>query len=117
VADVKRMSVVVAFVVLITVSAATAAARAPSLKVLTRSPLLVAGQSFAPGERVTVTALTGLGPRIAHTTARSGHFRARFPLPSSGCAAAFGVRAVGSAGSRVTTIFAKATNCLPPPRD
>jgi hypothetical protein len=107
----------VAALVAMLMAMTASAAVGPSLKIEGHSPLVVSGSSFAAGEKVTVTALTGLGPRVVRLTAARGGFRARFDLPKSGCAAAFGARAVGSKGSRTTVIFAKAPSCVPPPRD
>ncbi len=114
----RASGIVTVAALVVTFMAMTAsAATGPSLKIESHSPLVVSGSSFAAGEKVTVTALTGLGPRIVRLTAAHGRFRARFDVPKSGCAAAFGARAVGSRGSRTTVMFGEVATCLPPPRD
>jgi hypothetical protein len=87
-----------------------------TLRVLDRQPLVVRGQGFKPGERVTVTALTGLGPRVVRTTAVRGAFRVELRLPAQPCAAAFAVRARGNRGSEALRTF-DGRPCVPPPRD
>lgn len=106
-----------AAVAIATASGAFAAGRAPALRVLDRDPLVVRGESFRPGERVVVTAFTGLGPRSVRTTARGGVFRVAFRLPDQPCAGARAVRARGSLGSTATLRLAPAGACVPPPRD
>jgi len=88
----------------------------PSLRVLDRHPLVVRGEGFRAGERVTVTALTGLGPRVVGTTAARGTFRVTFRLPAEPCAGARAVRAHGSLGSVAVKTIGPGT-CTPPPRD
>lgn len=97
--------------------AAPAASPRPVLKLVDREPLVVRGESFRPGERVTVTAFTGLGPRVVRTTAYRGAFRATFRLPAQPCAAAWLVRARGSLGSTAALRLAQSGICVPPPRD
>jgi hypothetical protein len=99
------------------VGAAGAAAQAPTLRISDRTPLTVVGEGFAPGERVTVTALTGLGPRIVRVAATRGRFRVEFEVPAKGCGAAFAVRARRANGSVVIATLASAGVCIPPPRD
>jgi hypothetical protein len=111
------MKAVACALVIGTVIVAASAAAAASLRVVSRSPLVVAGTGFSPGERVTVTAVTGLGPRTTRVVATAGRFRVTFRLPTTGCGAPFAVRAIGSAGTRVTMKLGKAAVCVPPPRD
>lgn len=96
---------------------ATAAAPRPTLKLVDRQPLVIRGESFRPGERVTITAQTGLGARVIRTTARSGVFRVAFRLPDQPCAAAWLIRARGSLGSTAALRLAQSSACIPPPRD
>jgi hypothetical protein len=95
---------------------AAAAASKPALRMLDRQPLVVRGEGFHAGERVRVTALTGIGPRFATVTAVGGRFRVTFRLPTTGCSAARGVIARGSDGS-VATMALGGGVCVPPPRD
>lgn len=97
--------------------AATAASPRPVLKLVDREPLVIRGEGFQPGERVTVTAFTGLGPRVVRTTAYRGVFRATFRLPDQPCATAWLVRARGSLGSTAAMRLAASRACVPPPRD
>jgi len=90
-------------------------ARTPTLKVIDTHPLVVVGTGFVARERVTVSALTSLGPRFVTTRATArGVFRVlvgRFTQP---CGKPFAVRARGAAGSRAT-VRLEASPCVPPP--
>src|SRR5262245_8909409 len=99
------------------VTSASGAAGEPSLRVLSRSPLVVAGESFRPSESVSVAALTVLGPRSTKAVAGDGRFKVMFRLPTKGCGAPFAVRAVGSSGSRAMLRLGAVGTCVPPPRD
>jgi hypothetical protein len=98
-------------------SVAAMVAASPTLKVVDRDPLVVRGDHFRAGEHVTVTALTGLGPRVVRTTARNGVFRVTFRLPDQACAAPRAIRARGDLGSLVTLPLPGPRICVPPPRD
>ncbi|HEX3290823.1 MAG TPA: hypothetical protein VHR46_05460 [Gaiella sp.] len=89
----------------------------PKLRLVTVEPLVVRGESFRPGERVVVTALTAVGPkRVVVRTTSGGRFGASFRLPNQPCGKAFAVRAVGTA-SRPATIAVPGPPCVPPPID
>lgn len=93
------------------------AAMAPRLTLERRTPLVVRGAGFGPGERVVVTALTLSGPRRTITRASStGRFRAVLRLAVQPCGKALAVRAVGGRGSAATLRLA-AGPCVPPPID
>jgi hypothetical protein len=78
-----------------------ATTRAPSLRLVTRQPLTVAGRGFEPLERVRVVASWESGEAILRTHAtRSGSFLVRFSGQRLGRCDALVVRAVGSRGSR-----------------
>ena len=97
--------------------AAAQVERTPKLRVVAAAPLVVAGSDFAAGERVTVTAVTLLGPRIRRTTATSaGTFRVRFAGVTQPCGKPLAIRARGAAGS-IATMRLKAPPCVPPPVD
>lgn len=113
----RKIAIAVALAAVVPTLAATAATPRPTLKLVDREPLVVRGEQFRPGERVTVTASTGLGPRTVRTTAYRGAFRATFRLPNQPCAAAWLVRARGSLGSTATLRLAQSSACIPPPRD
>jgi hypothetical protein len=108
-----------AVLVLVVAAAAASAAGAgqPTLRLVDRQPLVVRGEGFRPGERITLVAVTGLGPRIIRTTARNGSFRATFRLADQPCAAAFAVRARGDRGSFAIMRMPEPRPCVPPPRD
>jgi hypothetical protein len=107
--------VAIASVAAIAAPAQGQTARTPTLKVVDTHPLVVAGTGFVPRERVTVTALTSLGPRFVPTRATArGAFRVlvgRFTQP---CGKPFAVRARGTAGSRAMVLL-EALPCVPPP--
>ncbi len=95
---------------------ATAAPK-PGLALVAKHPLVVKGMRFHAGERVTVTAMTAIGPRVARITAGgAGSFKLVFRLPDQPCAAAYVVRARGATGT-VATMSVPAAPCVPPPID
>jgi len=96
---------------------AGAGPEAPTLRVTDRAPLIVVGDRFAQQERVSVTVLTGLGPRTVRVTAARGRFRVEFHVPQKGCGAAFAVRARRASGAVVTATLGRPHVCVPPPRD
>jgi hypothetical protein len=68
----------------IAASAQGQTARTPTLKVVDRDALVVAGTGFAARERVTITALTSVGPRFVPTRATAqacGRFHKWEPSP------------------------------------
>lgn len=89
--------------------------RSPTLRIVSATPLIVAGAGFVAHERVTVTALTSLGPRVQRTHASAtGAFRVRFgPFPQP-CGKPFAVRARGATGDVAIARLA-APPCVPPP--
>jgi hypothetical protein len=113
----RRISTGLAVVVLglvVAVPATTAATR-PALRVSSIQPLVVRGVAFRPMERVSLTALTLLGPRRAVVRASgTGRFAATFRLPAQPCGSAFALRAIGALGSRVT-LHLPGRACVPPP--
>jgi len=99
------------------VCAGTAAASAkPALHVQFRGAV-VTGSHFHPGELVTVTLVTGNGPRRTRVRAAAGTFRVVFRVPAKGCGAAYAVRARGDSGSAAVLVFSEPAVCVPPPRD
>ena len=95
---------------------AAAATPKPALHVQFKGSL-VTGAHFHPGELVTVTLITGFGPRTARVRARAGSFRVSFSVPAKGCGAAYAVRARGAGGSAAALVFGEPQSCVPPPRD
>ena len=104
-----------AVIVSVSLVAVGQAASAPTLRVVTQTPLVVRGVAFRPSERVTVTALTLIGPRrVVVRATRAGGFRASLRLVGRPCGRAFTVRALGAMGSRATLRLPSAP-CIPPP--
>ena len=92
-----------------------ASERSPTLRVVSATPLIVAGSGFEARERITVTVLTSLGPRIVRTRATAaGRFRAKLGVFTQPCGKPFAVRARGTGGS-VAMLRLEAPPCVPPP--
>ena len=105
------------FLVALVAVPATAAGTKPHLKLVTMKPLVVRGELFQPGERVTITRLTLLGPRIVHVRAGArGGFRVELGAATQPCGKAFAIRARGASGS-VAVLWLAAPPCVPPPVD
>jgi hypothetical protein len=84
---------------LVFVGAGFAASLPPSLRLVSRQPLVVRGAHFAALERVTLTA-SSVPARVARTHAtRAGTFRVAFARTVVRACGPFVVRAVGSRGS------------------
>ena len=98
-------------------AASATGALQPRFALVDDEPLVVRGAAFAPGERVTVTALTLLGPkRVVTKAGAGGAFRASLSLVGRPCGRAFTILATGTRGSRATLRLAIAP-CIPPPMD
>jgi len=98
------------------VPAATAVSK-PGLVLVTKRPFVVKGERFRAGERVTLTAMTAIGPRVVRVNAGpSGGFKVAFRLPNQPCSAPFVVRARG-ATAVATMKVALGLRCTPPPVD
>jgi hypothetical protein len=96
---------------------AVQAGTVPKLRVVGVQPLVVRGESFRPGERVTITALTASGFSRALTRASSaGRFKATVRSVARPCGTSLGVRALGNLGSRAT-LRLPGVPCVPPPVD
>lgn len=89
----------------------------PKLRLVTVQPLVVRGESFRSGERVTITALTASGSsRVLVRVSSAGRFKATVRFIARPCGTSLGVRAVGSLGSRAT-LRLPGVPCIPPPVD
>lgn len=111
-----RRGVLVATLVLALVASVSATASSSRLALETRTPLVVRGLGFEPGERVIVTALTLAGPRrVVVRASAAGRFRARLAVGLA-CEQALAVRARGDRAS-VATLRLAARPCIPPPID
>ena len=113
----KGISTAVAVAVLTVVadvSPASAATR-PALRVEGTQPFVVRGVAFRPLERVSLTAMTLLGPkRVVVRATRAGRFAATLRVAVQPCGSAFALRAVGRRGSHVT-LRLPSRPCIPPP--
>ena len=88
----------------------------PTLQVVHRQPLVVAGARFAPGERVAVTVFTALGPRAVRARANSmGSFRATLGAFAQPCGQPFLIRARGLTSARAALTRLAPPPCVPPP--
>jgi hypothetical protein len=113
----RAFTLVAACVAALAVGTTAQAQGAPKLRVVDTTPLVVAGNGFQPAERVTVTAMTTLGPRIVRLRASTtGTFRAWFQISPRPCTRPFAIRARGAAGS-VATVTMRVPPCIPPPID
>jgi hypothetical protein len=93
------------------------AANGPKLRLIGSQPVVVKGESFHPGERVVVTALTLTGPRrVVVRATPAGRFGATIRVLRQPCGKPFAVRAVGGLGSRAV-LSVPGTACVPPPID
>jgi hypothetical protein len=88
----------------------------PTLRVVTREPLVVRGTGFRPAEKVRVFALGSLKRLVRQTTTDArGTFKASFRLGADRTSHLV-VAAVGSQGSRAT-VAVKRRYIGPPPRE
>jgi len=97
------------FVMLPTASAST---RSAHITMVSRSPVVVRGTGFLPGERVTVTVSAKKTYSKIVTASRLGVFRATFQGSSIGYCQFYSVRAKGSRGS--TAAFKVIAECAAP---
>lgn len=114
----KRATFAVSLAAAATAIPVAIAAPGPGLTLVTKQPLVVQGARFHVGERVTVTAMTSLGPRVVRVTVgNAGRFRVVFQLPKQPCAAPFAIRARGTTGTLATMSVTLGAPCTPPPVD
>ena len=92
-------------------------AACPTLRLESRTPLVVRGEQFRAGEIVRLTALTGLGPVTTTVGVHDGRFRATIPVRREGCGAVWAVRASGDRGSVAYLPLGEAPVSVPPPLD
>jgi hypothetical protein len=105
----------VAVLALVAAASPAPAATGPALHVEATQPLVVRGVAFRPLERVSLTAMTLLGPKhVIVRATRTGRFAATFRLPSQPCGSAFALRAVGALGSHAALRLPRRP-CIPPP--
>ncbi len=90
-----RMLLVVSVAVALVSTAVGPAANGPSLRPTGFAPLIVAGQGFAPGEKVTVTVYGGARHALEVVAGTTGGFKARFSFVQPRCTAWL-LRALGS---------------------
>ena len=93
------------------------AATTPKLRLVGTQPLVIRGESFEPGERVLLTALTpSRSPRVRIRASSTGRFKVSFDSVVRPCGSSVAVRALGSLGSRAT-LRLPGVPCIPPPID
>ena len=80
-------------------SSSERASRAPSLRLVSKEPLVVRGRSFRPAERVRVVVRTNRDRVRRVTATRSGSFTASFGSVRFVRCIGLDVRAIGSRGS------------------
>ena len=92
---------------------ATAAPAKATLKVVKLKPLTIRGSGFKPVERVTVTLSAGAAGTAKGTATAAGVLTVSVPKVKVTACTAYTLRAVGSAGTRVTFKRTVATSCKP----
>jgi hypothetical protein len=96
------------------VTASTATASSPHLRITALSPLTLRGTGFAAHERVRVTVNAELSATRRVFTGSGGGFVARFPAITFRYCTASMIRAVGATGD-VATLRVAAPECPQPP--
>jgi hypothetical protein len=94
-------------------TAAPAAATKATVKIVKLSPLTIRGSGFKPTERVTVTLSAGAAGTARGTATAAGIVTVSLPKAKVTACTAYTLRAVGSAGTRVTFKRTVATSCKP----
>jgi hypothetical protein len=110
-----KIAVLIAASVLgMTARAAAAPVSAPALRIARADPLLVQGRHFKAGERVRVTLTTTAFRKTRRATATAtGTFTVDFGNVHVGPCVRFGIRAVGSGGSRALLLRRPVPACMP----
>ena len=99
----------IAVVVVATATATAGAFAEPSLRIVTRSPLVVSGVHFRSGERITVSAGQA---KVVVRAGAAGAFRANLGTPLvDRCSQQ--VVAIGARGDRAQLIMAARAMCAP----
>ena len=98
-------------------AASATAASQPRLALVDDEPLVVRGAAFAPGERVTVTALTLLGPKRVVTKAGRAARSAPRSASSGGRADARSRSSPRELAGAVRRYGWPIVPCIPPPID
>ncbi len=94
-------------------TAAPAAAAKATLRVVKLSPLTVRGAGFKPAERVTVTLSAGAAGTAKGTATAAGVLTVSLPKAKVTACTPYTLRAVGTAGTRVTFKRTVAASCKP----
>jgi hypothetical protein len=94
-------------------TAAPAAAAKATVKIVKLSPLTIRGAGFKPAERVTVTLSAGAAGSARATATAAGVVTVSLPKAKVTACTAYTLRAVGSAGTKVTFKRTVAASCKP----
>lgn len=94
-------------------TAAPAAATKASLRIVKLSPLTIRGSGFKPAERVTLTLSAGAAGRAKGTATAAGVLTVSVPKAKVTACTPYTLRAVGSAGTRVTFKRTVRASCKP----
>jgi hypothetical protein len=94
-------------------TSAPAAAEKGTLKIVKLSPLTIRGSGFKPTERVTLTLSAGAAGKAKGTATAAGILTVAFPKAKLTSCTAYTLRAVGSAGTKVTFKQTVKPSCKP----
>ena len=94
-------------------TAAPAAATKASLRIVKLSPLTIRGSGFKPAERVTLTLSAGAAGTAKGTATAAGVLTVSVPKAKVTACTPYTLRAVGSAGTRVTFKRTVGASCKP----
>lgn len=108
----KVLLAILAVAVALLAAAELPAATRPSVRVVGYAPFAVAGRAFVPGERVTVTLISGARRMLKTRAGADGRFTVRFALAQPRCTAWI----VRATGSRSGPVFYRSPSgrCDPP---
>jgi len=111
-----RAAVFVALLGILLGAMATVTSAAPAkatLKIVKLNPLTIRGSGFKPVERVTVTLSAGAAGKAKGTATAAGVLTVSVPKAKVTACTSYTLRAVGSAGTRVTFKRTVAASCKP----
>jgi hypothetical protein len=94
-------------------TAAPAAVTKATVKIVKLNPLTIRGSGFKPTERVTVTLSAGAAGTARATATAAGIVTVSLPKAKVTACTAYTLRAVGSAGTKVTFKRTVAASCKP----
>ena len=104
---------VLTFLVSAFVAGAPAATTKATVRIVKLSPLTIRGTGFKPTERVTVKLSAGAAGTVRGTATAAGVLTVSFPKTKVTACTAYTLRAVGTAGTKVTFKRTVAASCKP----